>query len=98
MNKIFGGGELTRNYTSSHIIFILKAEKPTGFDKFRPIISLCFVIYKIFSKNLVSQMATLLSRIISSEQGAFIAGRSIFENVILTQELIQTVNKKGGGG
>ncbi|XP_022883248.1 uncharacterized protein LOC111399999 [Olea europaea var. sylvestris] len=92
-----GGGELNRFYTSSYIVLILKVEEPNGFDKFRPI-SLWSVIYKVFSKIRVSQMAVLLSKIISAEQGAFIAGRNIVENITLTQELVQSMNKKVRGG
>lgn len=49
----FFGGELAWFYTSSYIVLIRKVEKPIGFDKFKPI-SLCFVVYNIFSKILVS--------------------------------------------
>jgi len=56
---------------------------PTGFDKFRPI-SLCLVFYKICSKVIVHHLTILLPKIISLEQGAFIPGRSIFENISLT--------------
>lgn len=42
-------------------------------------------------------MAALLSRIISAEQGVFIAGRNIVANIALTQELVQIINKKVRG-
>ncbi|XP_022869151.1 uncharacterized protein LOC111388627 [Olea europaea var. sylvestris] len=47
---------------------------------------------------LVQRMSVILSRIISQEQGAFIPGRSIFENITLTQELVNSLNKKVRGG
>ncbi|XP_042964656.1 uncharacterized protein LOC122298876 [Carya illinoinensis] len=68
-------------------------KRPTGFDKFRPI-SLCSVVYKVFSKILVRRLSPILNRIISSEQGAFLPGRSIFENISLAQEMIHMINKK----
>lgn len=71
-------------------------DNPKGFDKFRPI-SLCSVFYKVCTKILVSRLSPLLSRFISEEQGAFIPGRSIFENVSLTQELIQSLHKPTHG-
>lgn len=35
---------------------------------------------------------------ISAEQGAFIRGRSIYENISLAQEIINLLNKKTKGG
>jgi len=58
---------------------------PCSFDKFRPI-SLCSVVYKICSKLIVNRLSAVLRRLVSEEQGAFLPGRSIFENICLTQE------------
>ncbi|XP_042941234.1 uncharacterized protein LOC122275951 [Carya illinoinensis] len=71
--------------------------RPTGFDKFPPI-SLCPMVYKAFSKILIRRLSPILNRIISSEQGAFLLGRSIFENISLAQEMIHMINKKVRGG
>ncbi|XP_022880975.1 uncharacterized protein LOC111398286 [Olea europaea var. sylvestris] len=46
---------------------------------------------------LIPKMAVLLSKIISAEQGAFIARRNIVENIALTQELVHSMNKKMQG-
>ncbi|KAG6702808.1 hypothetical protein I3842_07G054300 [Carya illinoinensis] len=75
---------LPKSYTASYIVLIPKVDKPSGFDKFRPI-SLCFVIYKICTKIIVTQ------------QGAFIPGRSIFENFSLTQEMVHSIHRKSIG-
>ncbi|KAF5481633.1 hypothetical protein F2P56_002271 [Juglans regia] len=68
-----------------------------SFEKFWPI-SLCSVTYKIFSKIIVSRLTRILPRLISLEQGAFIPGRSIFENISLAQEMVQGLKKKTWGG
>ncbi|XP_022853059.1 uncharacterized protein LOC111374593 [Olea europaea var. sylvestris] len=81
--ELFERRVLPRFYTSSYIVLIPKVENPSSFDKFRPI-SLCSVVYKIFSKILVQRMSVILSKIISQEKGAFIPSRSIFENITLT--------------
>jgi hypothetical protein len=70
---------------------------PCSFDKFRPI-SLCSVVYKICSKLIVNRLSAVLCRLVSEEQGAFLPGRSIFENISLTQELVQDINKPIRGG
>lgn len=43
-------------------------------------------------------MTSLLAKIVSSEQGTFIPGRSIFDNISLTQEIVHFLNKKINGG
>lgn len=79
----FNGMEFSRFYSSSFIILILKVKDPTSFEKFR-LISLCNVIYKVFAKLIVNRLSKLLDDMISPEQGAFVKGRSIFQNISLT--------------
>ncbi|XP_042969076.1 uncharacterized protein LOC122301760 [Carya illinoinensis] len=97
VRDFFIGNSMPRFYSASYIALIPKMQKPTGFDKFRPI-SLCSVMYKVFSKILVRRLSPNLNKIISPEQGAFLPGRSIFENISLAQEMIHMLNKKVRGG
>ncbi|XP_042950164.1 uncharacterized protein LOC122282278 [Carya illinoinensis] len=48
--------------------------------------------------RLLILLSPILSKIISPEQGAFLPGRNIFDNVMLAQEMIQMINKKVRGG
>ncbi|XP_042958079.1 uncharacterized protein LOC122293609 [Carya illinoinensis] len=73
VQELFLGIPIPRFYSASYIVLIPKMQRPTGFDKFRPI-SLCSVVYKAFSKILVRRLSPILNRIISSEQGAFLPG------------------------
>lgn len=75
--EFFSGAELPIFYASSYIVLIPKVPDPKTFEKFWPI-NLCSVAYKIFSKIIVSHLTSLLPRLISPEQGAFIPWRSIF--------------------
>ncbi|KAK0598052.1 hypothetical protein LWI29_031129 [Acer saccharum] len=93
----FQGTPLSRFYSSSFIVLILKVDNPASFDKFRPI-SLCSVAYKIFSKIIVFRLTDLVEKLVSHEQGAFIPGRSIFENITLAQEMVHSLHKKMIGG
>ncbi|XP_035545050.1 uncharacterized protein LOC109016147 [Juglans regia] len=97
VEEFFSGGKWPRFYTSSYVVLIPKMDIPSGFDKFRPK-SLCSVFYKICSKIIVNRLTSLLPKMISLEQGAFIPGRSIFENISLTQEMVHSINKKIHGG
>ncbi|KAK1557037.1 hypothetical protein Q3G72_016579 [Acer saccharum] len=93
----FQGTPLSRFYSSSFIVLILKVDNPASFDKFRPI-SLCSVAYKIFSKIIVFRLTDLVEKLVSHEQGAFIPGRSIFENITLAHEMVHSLHKKMTGG
>lgn len=79
------------------MILIPKIDQPTSFDKFCPI-SCYSVFYKIYTKVLVASITPLLASLISNEQSAFIPKRSIFDNISLTQELVNSMNKKVFGG
>ncbi|XP_035544570.1 uncharacterized protein LOC108988642 [Juglans regia] len=95
--EFFHSHHLPRYFTASYIVLIPKVDKPNGFDKFRPI-SLCSVFYKICTKIIVARLTNLLAKMIAQEQGAFIPGRSIFENISLTPEMVHSINKKSVGG
>lgn len=46
----------------------------------------------------MGRLSPMLGRLISPEHGAFIPGRSILENISLTQETIHSINKPVPGG
>ncbi|XP_042942688.1 uncharacterized protein LOC122276858 [Carya illinoinensis] len=60
VRDFFIGNSMPRFYSASYIALIPKMQKPTGFDKFRPI-SLCSVVYKVFSKILVRRLSPILN-------------------------------------
>lgn len=64
-----------------------KVAEPTRIKDLKPI-SLCNVIHRIFSKIITSRLSTFIEEIIFQEQGLFIKGRPITENVALAQELV----------
>lgn len=97
LKYLFSGSPSPRFYSTSYIVLIPKVSQLSGFDKFRPI-SLCLVIYKVFFKILVRRLTPILSRLVSPEQGAFLLGRSIFDNVPLAQEMLHMINQPTRGG
>ncbi|KAF5442125.1 hypothetical protein F2P56_037172 [Juglans regia] len=66
MEEFYLGEVLLKFYTSSFIVLIPKIKNPQSFVKFR--ISVCNVIYKVFSKILVAKISLVLGDVISQEQ------------------------------
>ncbi|KAA0065355.1 F17F8.5 [Cucumis melo var. makuwa] len=69
------------------ITLIPKRRGAERMEEFRPI-SCCNVIYKCISKILTDRLHVWLPSFISSNQSAFIPGRSIIDNILLCQELV----------
>jgi hypothetical protein len=62
-------------------------------------INLCSIAYKIITKILTNRLKTMLPKIISPLQSAFVPFKNIQDNTILAYELLHSFkNKKGKGG
>jgi hypothetical protein len=78
---------MPRCINATRISLVPKIENPACMEDFRPI-SCCNVLYKCISKILVSRLKIILPDVISPSQSAFIPGRQISDNTLLTQELL----------
>lgn len=95
--KNFAKCKLGSSIKSSHLALIPKDPCPQSFDRFRPI-SLCNVSYKIITKILANRLKKVLPSLISENQGGFVPGRHITDNVILIQEAIHSsISRKEKG-
>jgi len=60
---------------------------------FRPI-SLCNVIYKIIAALIAKRLNPLLDSLIFAEKIGFVEGRQILDGLVVTQEVIHSLNMK----
>ncbi|XP_058111303.1 uncharacterized protein LOC131254332 [Magnolia sinica] len=95
--EFFQGGEIPWAFTSSLIALIPKSTGPKSFSDYCPI-SLCNCIYKIFTKIVVARLSFILPKLISKEQGVFVKGRLIAENIAIAHEVFREINRKVRGG
>jgi hypothetical protein len=78
-------GETSEYINKGIITLISKSNDHARFNNWRPI-TLLGSIYKIFAKLLTSRLQTVLPNIIRPNQTGFVEGRSILDNVFITQE------------
>jgi hypothetical protein len=81
------------NTNSTFLALILKEKGANSFNRFRPI-SLCNIGYKIISKVIANRLKGILSGLIPENQGGFVQGRKIMDNIILVQEVLHSSLKR----
>ena len=82
---------------SAFLTLIPKEKGANSFSRFQPI-SLCNLSYKIITKIIANRLKKFLPRVIPENQGGFIKGRKIQDNILLVQEAIHSSfqNKEEG--
>nr|XP_016481434.1 PREDICTED: uncharacterized protein LOC107802438 [Nicotiana tabacum] len=95
MIKLFyGGRSLPKSITHTNLVLLPKNTNVQTFSDLRPI-SLSNFINKVISKVIHDRLEKILPFLISSNQSDFVNGRSIFENILLTQEIINNIRLRG---
>ena len=96
--SILRGGRLLEEINTTLSALVPKILSPEVMSHFRPI-SICNLIYKLIMKVVVNRLKPILLYLINPQQGSFISGRQITDNVILFQEALHSMhNIKGQQG
>ncbi|GJT10477.1 hypothetical protein Tco_0857519 [Tanacetum coccineum] len=86
VKEFFTNGVLLKEFNHTIIALIPKVSTPLRINDYR-LISCCNVLFKCISKIISNRMKESLSNLISLNQSAFVPGRRISDNILLTQEL-----------
>ncbi|XP_060212131.1 uncharacterized protein LOC132639718 [Lycium barbarum] len=90
----FDGKELPKSITHTNLVLIPKKQSVRTFSDMRPI-SLSNFINKVISRAIHDRLESIIPSLISSNQSGFVKGRSIFENILLTQEIVSDIRIRG---
>ncbi|GJZ33098.1 RNA-directed DNA polymerase, eukaryota, reverse transcriptase zinc-binding domain protein [Tanacetum coccineum] len=93
VKEFFSNGKLLGEVNATIISLVPKIPTPDKVSDFRPI-ACCNVLYKCISKILTSRIKDVLGKLVGENQSAFIEGRQITDNILLSQELFKGYNRK----
>ncbi|GJR71446.1 hypothetical protein Tco_0083811 [Tanacetum coccineum] len=95
VKEFFVNGTLLKELNHTIIALIPKVSSPTHINDYRPI-SCCNMLFKCISKIISNRIKGSLKVLVSSNQSAFMLGRRISDNILLTQELMHNYHLDRG--
>ncbi|XP_074305233.1 uncharacterized protein LOC141640282 [Silene latifolia] len=93
VKDFFHSGQLLKQLNTTNITLIPKGSNPKTVFEFRPI-ACCNTLYKCIAKLLCNRLGDILPDIVSINQGGFIKGRNIVENVLICQDIVRLYNRQ----
>ncbi|XP_021994704.1 uncharacterized protein LOC110891319 [Helianthus annuus] len=91
----FNTGKLLGQLNHTLIALVPKKLSPLTVTDYRPI-ACCNVLFKCVSKIIVDRIKDVLHQVVSINQSAFVPGRKITDNILLTQELMHNYHRNSG--
>ncbi|XP_060959188.1 uncharacterized protein LOC133030459 [Cannabis sativa] len=96
VQHFFEHGVLEDGCGEANIVLIQKKKNPQHMKDLRPI-ALWNVLYKVITKVMTNQMKSFMSEIIADSQSAFVQGRLISDNVLVSFEVLHYLKRKRKG-
>lgn len=96
VRDFFRTGVLLDNINATNIVLIPKKKNPSRLTELRPI-ALCNVVMKIITKVIANRLKEVLDSVISETQSAFLPGRLITDNVMISFEVMHYLKRKKFG-
>ncbi|KAH7440578.1 hypothetical protein KP509_03G000300 [Ceratopteris richardii] len=93
-NEIWKDKKMPYSFKMGKIKLIPKIEVPRRIGDWRPI-TMMSIIYKIFAKVFALRLKCIIHKIVHPSQIGFVHQRSIYDNILLTQILIEYTSKIG---
>ncbi|XP_031256491.1 uncharacterized protein LOC116114486 [Pistacia vera] len=97
IQNFFKSGKMLRKVNCAIIALVPKNENPSSCSEFR-LISCRNTIYKCISKIMANRVKRVLLQFVNKAQGAFVGGRKIMDNILLSQELLHHYDRKSAKG
>ncbi|XP_071739438.1 uncharacterized protein [Rutidosis leptorrhynchoides] len=95
VKDFFKNGHLLTEINHTILALLPKVETPRLVNDYRPI-SCCNVLYKCISKIITTRIKGCLDCIVSDNQAAFVPGRRITDNILITQEIVKNYHLNRG--
>lgn len=96
VRRFFEDGQMPQGLNDTNVVLIPKKKCPMNIGDVRPI-SLCNVLVKVITKVMVNCMKGFLQGVVSENQSAFIPGRLISDNILVSYEVMHHLKRKKRG-
>lgn len=97
VRNFFHNRVLPQGLNKTHMVLIPKKKNPVKIGDLRPI-ALCNVLMKIITKVIANRMKDILEGVVSGAHSAFIPGRLISDNIMISYEVMHKKKEIREGG